>query len=76
MAKQSPPKSVVNSLEFSRRAEHIHHCLNSTVCYANELDLIYIPLFSIQFLISPSKVCVLPLEGTRTVSNDTLGERP
>lgn len=42
----NPLPTIVNSLEFSRRAEHIHQCLNSTVCYANELNLISIPLFS------------------------------
>lgn len=46
MAKQSPTHTIVNSLECSRRAEHIHQCLNSTVCYANELDFISILLFS------------------------------
>lgn len=63
MAKQSPPHTIVNSLECSRRAEHIHH--NSTVCYANELDFISIPLFSKKLLILHSLVWVFtwPLSG-------------
>lgn len=58
MAKQSLPYPVVNSLECSRRAEHIHQCLNSTVCYANEMDLISIPLFSIKKIFILPSLCV------------------
>lgn len=58
MAKQSPPQLIVNSLECSRSVEHIHRCLKSTVCYANELGLISIPLFSIKNNITQPGLCV------------------